>query len=143
MRYFFNKLILVLAVALAVMIGVSSFSDINAEENPTLKRLLGTWWTHDADDIPWAIKFSSNGTFRSAHTYLRLEQNPIDEGSFQLQGASLTLISSKDCQGSCRGLKGHYMVEFTKYDQLMLNEQEDPCARRKEVCNRPWVKVSQ
>jgi hypothetical protein len=130
------------AVALALIVGGLSISDPNAQEDKTLQWLLGTWWTHDADEIPWAMQFRDDGTFRSAHTYLRLEERAIDEGRYQLEGTSLTLISDKNCQGSCKGLKGHYKVEFKNYDQLWLNAQADQCPKRKEICNRPWVRIS-
>jgi hypothetical protein len=128
-------------MALIVMIGAFSVSDIYAEDTYTRQKLIGIWWTHDADDVPWAIQFNEDGTFRSAHTYIRLEKLPVDEGHFQLKGTSLTLISNTDCEGSCKGLKGRYEVQFTKYGQLKLNEQQDPCSERKEVCRAPWIKA--
>ena len=141
MRFLAHKIIIISCITLVFMIGALSVSDTYADDNVTIQKLLGIWWTHDANEIPWAIQFNEDGTFSSAHTYLRLEKRPLDEGRFQLKGKSLTLISNKDCEGSCKGLKGHYEVEFTKYDQLQLNEQKDQCLVRKEVCDRPWIKV--
>jgi len=141
MRYFVNKIIIASSITLIFMVGVINVSYTFAEDKITMQKLLGIWWTHDADQVPWAIQFYEDGTFRSAHTYLRLETRPIDEGRFQLKGTSLMLISNKDCEGSCKGLKGSYKVEFTKFDQLQLNEQKDQCLERKEVCDRPWIKV--
>lgn len=141
MRFLVNKIIITSSIALVVIVGTFNVSDIYAEDNTLKQRLLGIWWTNDVNEVPWAIQFKEDGTFRSAHTYLRLEERPIDEGRFQLRGTSLTLISNKDCEGSCKGLKGSYEVEFTKYDQLQLNAQKDQCLERKEVCDRPWIKV--
>ena len=126
---------------LVVMIGAFNVSETYADDTIIMQKLLGIWWTYDANEIPWAIQFKEDGTFRSAHTYLRLDKTPKDEGWFQLEGTSLTLISNKDCEGSCKGLKGTYEVGFSEYGQLKLKEQEDQCLERKEVCDRPWIKV--
>ena len=141
MRFFINKIIIMSSISLVVMIGVFIAAETYGEDNITMQRLSGIWWTYDADDIPWAIQFNENGTFRIAHTVLRLDKLPKDEGKFQLEGTSLILISNKDCEGSCKGLKGTYKVEFTKYDKLRLKEQDDQCLERKEVCRADWDKV--
>ena len=141
MRFFVNKIIIMSSISLVVMIGVFIAAETYGEDNITMQRLSGIWWTYDADDIPWAIQFNENGTFRIAHTVLRLDKLPKDEGKFQLEGTSLILISNKDCEGSCKGLKGTYKVEFTKYDKLRLKEQDDQCLERKEVCRADWDKV--
>ena len=141
MRYFLNKIIITSSITLIFMIGVFNVSYTFAEDKITMQKLLGIWWTHDANEVPWAIQFKEDGTFRSAHTYLRLDTIPKDEGRFQLKGTSLTLISNKDCAGSCKGLKGTYEVGFSEYGKLKLKEQKDRCLERKEVCDRPWIKV--
>ena len=141
MRYSWNKIIVILSIALIYMGGVFYVADAYGEDKDTRQRLIGTWWTPDATDTPWAIQFNENGTFRTATTQLRLKKSPTDEGRFKLEGSSLTLISNKDCKGPCKGLSGHYKVVFTKFDRLQLEEQKDPCEQRKEVCCLPWVKV--
>jgi hypothetical protein len=141
MKIFVNKIIVSSCVMLVVLIGAITVSDTYADDTIMMQKLLGIWWTHDANEIPWAIQFKEDGTFRSAHTYLRLDKLPVDEGQFQLKGTSLTLISNKDCAGSCKGLKGTYEVGFSEYGQLKLKEQKDQCLERKEVCDRPWIKV--
>ena len=141
MRFLINRIILLSSIPLVFLIAVFNVSDTCAEDNLTMQKLLGIWWTHDSEQVPWAIQFKDDGTFRSAHTYLRLEKFPIDEGHFQLKGTSLTLISNSDCEGSCKGLKGRYEVRFTEYGQLILNEQKDQCSVRKEVCRAPWIKA--
>lgn len=141
MRFLMNRIILISSISLVFLIAVFNVSDTCAEDNLTMQKLLGIWWTHDSEQVPWAIQFKEDGTFRSAHTYLRLEKFPIDEGHFQLKGTSLTLISNSDCEGSCKGLKGRYEVSFTEYGQLILNEQKDQCSVRKEVCRAPWIKA--
>ena len=142
MRYFINKIIIMSSISLVVMMGVFIAAETYGEDNITMKRLIGSWWTYDSNDTPWAIQFNEDGTFRMAHTYLRLDKLPIDEGKFQLEETSLILISNKDCEGSCKGLKGNYKVEFTKYDKLLLKVQDDQCLERKEVCSTPWDRVS-
>ena len=141
MRFYMNRIFIISSIALIVLIGAFSVSDTNADDNITVQKLIGVWWTHDTNQVPWAIQFNEDGTFRSAHTYLRLDTLPIDEGHFQVKGTSLTLISNSDCEGSCKGLKGRYKVEFTKYDQLLLKELQDQCSERKEVCRAPWIKA--
>ena len=141
MLSFLSKIMMVSTVILLVIVGAFNFSDTYADETIMMVKLLGIWWTHDANEVPWALQFNEDGTFRSAHTYLRLEKMPVDEGRFQLKGTALTLISDKDCKGSCKGLTGTYEVGFTEYGQLRLKEQTDPCSERKEVCSRPWIKV--
>ena len=141
MRFCMNRIFIISSITLIVMMGAFNVSDTYAEDNITMQKLLGIWWTHDSNQTPWAIQFNEDRTFRSAHTYLRLESIPKDVGRFQLKGTSLTLISNNDFEGSCKGLKGRYEVEFTEYGQLLLKEQKDQCLERKEVCSLPWTKV--
>lgn len=141
MRFCVNRIFIISSIALIVMIGTFNVSETYAEDNIAIQKLIGIWWTHDANQVPWAIQFNEDGTFRSAHTYLRLETEPKDEGQFQIKGTSLTLISNRDCEGSCKGLKGRYEMEFTEYGQLVLKEMEDQCSERKEVCKGPWIKA--
>jgi len=141
MRFFINKIIIMSSISLVVMMGVFIAAETYGEDNITMQRLSGIWWTYDANDIPWAIQFNEDGTFRIAHTVLRLDKLPKDEGKFQLEGTSLILTSNKDCEGSCKGLKGTYKVEFTKYDKRLLKEQDDQCLERKEVCRADWDRV--
>jgi len=141
MRFSMNKIIIMSSITLIVMMGVFIAAETSGEDNIMKQRLFGTWWTYDSNDIPWAIQFNEDGTFRVAHTSLRLENIPKDEGKFQLQGTSLILISNKDCEGSCKGLKGNYEVEFTKYDKLLLKEQDDQCLERKETCSGSWMRA--
>jgi hypothetical protein len=141
MRFSINKIIIMLSITMIVMSGVFIAAETYGEDNITMQRLSGIWWTYDANDTPWAIQFNEDGTFRIAHTVLRLDKVPRDEGKFQVEGTSLILISNKDCEGSCKGLKGNYKVEFTKYDKLRLKEQDDQCLERKEVCRADWDRV--
>ena len=141
MRYSINKIIIISSMVLIVMFGIFVSTEVYSEDKITIQKLSGTCWTYDANDVPWAIQFNEDGTFRIAHTVLRLEKLPKDEGKFQLEGNSLILISNKDCAGSCKGLKGNYEVEFTKYDKLLLKEQDDQCMERKDVCRAPWDRV--
>jgi hypothetical protein len=141
MKLFVNKIVITLSIILIVMVGACNVFEAYADDTIVMQKLVGIWWTHDANDIPWALQFNADGSFRSAHTYLRLEKLPVDVGKFQLKGTSLTLISSKDCTGSCKGLKGTYQVGFSEYGQLLLKAQKDQCSERKEVCGRPWIKV--
>jgi hypothetical protein len=105
MRFYIKRIFIISGVAMIAMISAFNFSGAYADDNITMQKLIGIWWTHDADQVPWAIQFNEDGTFRSAHTYLRLETVPKDEGQFQLEGTSLTLISNSDCEGSCKELK--------------------------------------
>ena len=141
MRFSTNKIITLASIALGIIFVVFSAGKIYGEDKITAQKLSGIWWTYDANDVPWAIQFNKDGTFRIAHTVLRLEKLPKDEGSFQLEGNSLILISNKDCEGPCKGLEGNYKVEFTKFDKLLLKEQDDQCLERKEVCRAPWGRV--
>ena len=138
MRFCMNRIFIISSIALIVMMGALS-SETYGENNITMMDLLGIWQQHS--DIPWAIQFNEDGTFRTAHTHLRLQSLPKDEGRFQLEGTSLTLISNKDCEGSCKGLKGQYKVEFTKHAKLLLKAKEDQCSERKGVCSSPWFRV--
>lgn len=141
MRLSNKKIIIMSSIVMIVMFIVFIAAETSGENKITMQKLSGIWWTYDANDVPWAIQFNEDRTYRMAHTVLRLDKMPQDEGKFQLEGTSLTLISNKDCEGSCKGLEGNYKVEFTKYDKLMLIEQADQCMERKEVCQRPWSKV--
>ncbi len=139
MRFCMNRIFIISSIALIVMMGALNSSETYGENNITMTDLLGIW--HQYSDIPWAIQFNEDGTFRSAHTVLRLEKVSKDEGRFQLEGTSLTLISNDDFEGSCKGLEGRYKVEIIEYGRLLLKEQEDQCLERKEVCSSPWIKV--
>ena len=142
MTFSINKIIIVMGITLVMLLGVLNGIETYGEDNITIQRVSGAWWTYDADDIPWAIQFNEDGTFSTAHSWIRLMRVPLDEGRFQLEGTSLTLISNKDCEGPCKGLKGHYKVEFNQYDNLLSKVQQDPCSQRKAYCDRPWVKIS-
>ena len=141
MRFSCNKIIVLFSVTLIFMGSVLYEAETYGEDKDIMRRLIGIWWTPDATDTPWAIQFSEDGTFRTATTQLRLKKSPTDEGRFKLDGTSLTLISDRDCKGPCKGLSGHYKVVFTKFNRLQLEEQKDPCEKRREVCCLPWVKV--
>ena len=141
MRFYMNRVVFVMVITLVVMLGALTNTETYGEDDITLQKLSGIWWTYYANDVPWAIQFNEDGTFRTAHTYLRLQKSPQDEGRFQLEGTSLTLISDENCKGSCKGLKGLYEVEFTKLNKLLLKPQKDPCSERKAVCSSPWVRV--
>lgn len=141
MRLSNKKIIIMSGIVMIVMFIVFIAAETSGENKITMQKLFGIWWTCDANQVPWAIQFNEDGSYRMAHTVLRLDKMPQDEGKFQLEETSLTLISNKDCEGSCKGLEGNYKVEFTKYDKLMLIEQADQCMERKEICQRPWSKV--
>ena len=141
MRLCMNRIFIISSITLIMVIGIFNSNNIFGEDNIAKQKLLGIWWTYDSNDTPWAIQFNENGTFRTAQTILRLEKMPTDEGKFLLQGTSLTLISNKDCDGSCKGLQGIYKLEFTKHGDLLFKEQKELCMERKEVCSYPWTKV--
>ena len=143
MKFSLNKHLMALSILLAVVISLSHAGRIYSEDKIVKQKLVGIWWTFDSDGWPQTIQFNENGTFRTANTLLRLEKMPKDEGRFQLEGTSLTLISNKKCASSCRGLKGHYKVEYTTYGKLQLNVQEDQCMERKDLFCRDWEMVVQ
>ena len=130
------KSALILMVILCALLCVETFG----QDNIAKTDLLGVWQQYA--DIPWAIQFNEDGTFRAAYTVARLEQVPEDEGRFLLRGTSLSLVSDKDCKGSCKGLKGIYKVEFTAYGWLLLKEQKEACEVRSIACTQPWVRVA-
>lgn len=141
MGFCMNRIFIISSMTLIMVIGIFNSADTFGEDNIAKQKLLGIWWTQDSNDTPWAIQFNENGTFRTAQTILRLEKLPIDEGQFLLQGTSLTLISNKDCDGSCKGLQGIYNLELTKYGDLIFEEQKELCMERREICSYPWTKV--
>ena len=141
MSFCVKGVIPVVVIILVVMVGALDVPETYAEDDITVQKLLGIWWTY-REQVPWAIQFNEDGTFRSAHTVLRLQSSPEDEGRFKLEGTSLTLISHQDCEGYCKGMKGVYKVEFTKLNQLLLKPLEDECSARKTVCNSPWVRAT-
>ena len=49
MRLFFNKIILTSSIVLIVMIGAFNVSDSYADDTIIMQKLLGIWWTHDAN----------------------------------------------------------------------------------------------
>jgi hypothetical protein len=141
MRFSMNKIIIMSSITLIVMMGVFIAAETFGEDNILKQRLFGIWRTYDSNDIPWAIQFNEDGSFRVAHTSLMLDKTPKDEGKFQLEGTSLILISNKDGEGSCKGLKGNYEVKLTEYDKLSLKEQDDQCLERKVVCSGYWIRI--
>jgi len=58
MRFFVNKIIIMSSISLVVMMGVFIAAETYGEDNITMQRLSGIWWTYDANDIPWAIQFN-------------------------------------------------------------------------------------
>ena len=92
MKIFMGKAIIILSIILIVMMGALIATKTYGENDVTMKSLLGVWQQYS--EVPWAIQFNKDGTFRTAHTVLRLEKIPIDEGRFKLKGATLSFISN-------------------------------------------------
>ena len=72
MKIFISKAIIILSIILIVMIGVLIGTKAHGENNFTMKNLLDIWQQYS--EIPWAIQFNKDGSFRTAHTVLRLEK---------------------------------------------------------------------
>ena len=85
MRYSINKIIIISSMVLIVMFGIFVSTEVYSEDKITIQKLSGTCWTHDANDVPWAIQFNEDGTFRITHTVLDLRNYLKSRGSFNLK----------------------------------------------------------
>ena len=137
-----TKTLLICTGAIFLVIGTFNAHELHCQEDIAMQDVLRVWSAADEWGTPWAIQFNEDGTFRLAHTHLRLEKSPRDEGRFKLEGTSLTLISNKDCVGSCKGSQGIYILEISEDDTLILKEEKDNCIERKEVCVNNWSKIA-
>ena len=140
MKISMNRLLFILSITLMVVTGALIRTQTYGDDNITVKDLLGIWQQYS--EVPWAIQFNKNGTFRAAHTVLRLEKAPMDEGRFQIEGTTLSFTSNDHCKGSCRGLSGSYNVALSKEGRLELIEQKDQCKERASYCDQYWIRIS-
>jgi hypothetical protein len=62
MRFCVKRIFIMSSIALLIMIGAFNIPGAYADDNLTMQKLIGTWWTHDANQVPWAIKFNEDGT---------------------------------------------------------------------------------
>ena len=63
MRLSTKKIIIMSSIALIVMSIVFITTETYGEDQITMQKLSGIWWTYDADDVPWAIQFNKDGTY--------------------------------------------------------------------------------
>jgi len=103
----------------------------------TVEDLIGVW-----NRACMYLQFREDGTFRQGGSPDRLEEYPSEVGTFQLDGTSLTLITSED-SFLCSGQTGSFEVELTQQGQLKLMLREDECRARGSGMSRGlWTRVS-
>jgi hypothetical protein len=135
-----NKKIILWMIPFFGLIVLLNSAGTCAENHITSKDLIGVWFLNA--EIPWALQLSEDGTFRAAHTVLRLEKVPKDAGRFVLDGNLLTFISNEYFDGYCKGLSGSYWVELVEEGKLIFMKQKDQCADRAGFWSQPWQLVA-
>ena len=125
--------LVVLVVGLVAFFGCISQS-LPAAPGPTpaptpsirVEDLSGLWYDADGSEY---LQLNEDGTYRVAMFVGFIEADPYEFGQFQLEGTTLTFITS-DESPDCQGQTGSYRVEPTEEGQLRFELQEDACQVR-------------
>jgi hypothetical protein len=106
--------------------------------------LIGIWTgslTVGTERITYVFQFNEDGTWRAAQTADLLDCCPAEWGEFQLEGTSLTFITS-DESAFCKGQTGTYELKLAEEDQLQFVLFEDACSPRTSIVIEPWSRAS-
>lgn len=103
----------------------------------TVEDLIGVW-----NYACKYLQFREDGTYHQGSNPGTLEEYPSEMGTFQLDGISLTLITSEDSY-LCPGQTGSFEVDLTEQGQLKLMAPEDECrGRGSGMSGGLWSRVS-
>ncbi len=115
----------------------------------TLKELIGTWQlpTPGNPHIPmYFIRYGGDGTMRAALTLDKLDTDPHDVGTYQLDGAVLTFKTSSEVikGGQCAaGQTGVYEITLIDKDHIQLTLRKDACEfRAGGLPDAPWQRYN-
>lgn len=109
-------------LALMVLGGACSGTD-----EITAKELTGTWRAIEPGSY---VNFHADGTYRIALTIDDLENAPVEEGQFTVEGTLLTFISGEESRNCGAGQRGVYDMEWTGADEMRHRRLEDECIIR-------------
>ena len=82
-------------------------SDLGSVGKTVFDYVVGTWQT----DEPSYVQFNEDGSYSIAFSIEGLEDAPVEEGEFTLEGTLLTLISGDGSQACNAGERGTYEIE--------------------------------
>ncbi len=88
--------------------------------------LTGTW---QQDLTSKTAQFRTDGTYRLAGSFQELKTDALDDGSYQVQGDQLNLISSPS-SASCRNTTGTYRYQIPSSTQRQFSMVQDICYDR-------------
>lgn len=100
-------------------------------------------WELENDMEPMVIQFNEDGSYKlfASKTVFDLDLFAREGGQFQVEGASLTLVTSDEYHG-CGGTTATYDVELTEEDQFQLTIDEEECSLREaNWSSAPWRRI--
>ena len=105
-----------------------SSDPVSTTETPvTAGDLEGTWYVAESEGY---VRNNTDGTYEVARDLLGLDSNTILQGRFEVDGDTLTLISSAASEFCNEGDTGHYRVELIDADHHRTTLIDDECAIR-------------
>jgi len=109
-------------IALMVLVAACSGNgDITVDD------LTGTWRAIEPGSY---VQFNADGTYRIASSIDSLEDSPVEEGEYTLEGTLFTFISSDESTNCEAGQRGVYEMERSGEDGIRMVRQEDECRTR-------------
>jgi hypothetical protein len=128
-------------VVLTVILSLGFAACAGSQPTPgiTVAQLTGVWeQVENPAGEEGYLQLSQDGTYRFATTAATLKTVPLEAGRFELEGTSLTFITSANEGIMCRGLSGSYQVEPTEQGQLRFVLQEEACEGRARYRPGTW-----
>ena len=99
----------------------------NGNDGISIEDLTGTWRVKEEGSY---AEFNADGTYSIAWTIEGLENSPVEEGLYTIEGTLLTLISSDESKSCASGSRGFYEIERTGEGGMRHVIQEDECGIR-------------
>ncbi len=93
----------------------------------TVEDVTGTWRNQELGSFS---QVNEDGIYRIAGTIEGLEERPLDEGQWTLEGLLITYISSDESAVCSAGDRGIYGVELIDENRQRHVRQEDECSTR-------------
>ena len=99
----------------------------NGNDGITVEELTGTWRVKEEGSY---AQFNADGTYSIAWTIEGLEDSPVEQGQYTLDGTLFTFISSDESRSCAAGSRGVYEMERTGEGGMRQVIQEDECGIR-------------
>jgi hypothetical protein len=109
-------------------------------KRPNTELIAGSYERH-APDKPLAIEFNSDGSYRIAKEKAQLDSSSNEgEGTYTVDGDSLTLEATKGMCTEAGAAKGTYKVVLSKIG-VRFTKVDDACERRSHFDGQTWWRI--